>query len=99
MEGSFVGGLTKKWDLMSLYTTLRNKENKEYCLWNNLEIVEIEAMVHWPGDILKEVFVVLGKNFADMPAKYRTIFILLDVYMLVNMSVNKVIKWMEINCI
>ncbi|XP_059065488.1 uncharacterized protein LOC131052748 isoform X2 [Cryptomeria japonica] len=59
---------------------------------------EVDGMVDKALDGLDEVFALLGKAFDDMPAKYRTIFMLLTVYMLPNMSVDKVIEWMAINC-
>ncbi|XP_059066657.1 disease resistance protein Roq1-like [Cryptomeria japonica] len=59
---------------------------------------EMDGMVDRALDGLDEVFAVLGKAFDDMPAKYRTIFMLLTVYMLPNMSSHKVSRWLAINC-
>ncbi|GLJ41916.1 hypothetical protein SUGI_0867830 [Cryptomeria japonica] len=61
-------------------------------------VAEIDDMVDRPGDGLDEVFVLLGKAFDDVRSEYRTIFILLTVYMLPNMSTQKVTEWLAIIC-
>ncbi|GLJ41967.1 hypothetical protein SUGI_0868820 [Cryptomeria japonica] len=56
----------------------------------------------WVGDIdgygLQDVFAVLGEAFNAMSPVYRTIFMLLTVYMLPNMSPDKVTEWLAITC-
>ncbi|GLJ42237.1 hypothetical protein SUGI_0874290 [Cryptomeria japonica] len=61
-------------------------------------VAEIDGMVDGSGDGLDEVFTVLCKAFDDMDPIYQTIFILLTVYRLPNMSPHKVTEWLAINC-
>ncbi|XP_059066664.1 disease resistance protein RRS1B [Cryptomeria japonica] len=59
---------------------------------------EIDGMVDRAGDGLDEVFVVLKKAFDYMNPKYRTIFMLLTLYMQPNMPPLKVNEWLAITC-
>ncbi|GLJ42240.1 hypothetical protein SUGI_0874330 [Cryptomeria japonica] len=61
-------------------------------------VAEIDCTVDGYGDGLVEVFSVLHKAFSCMHPKYRTIFMLLTVYMLPNMTPGKVKEWLAINC-
>ncbi|GLJ55887.1 hypothetical protein SUGI_1199960 [Cryptomeria japonica] len=49
-------------------------------------------------DGLDGMFAVLGKVFDEMDPKYRSIFMLLTVYMLPNLSPHKVTEWLAIKC-
>ncbi|GLJ41682.1 hypothetical protein SUGI_0862720 [Cryptomeria japonica] len=61
-------------------------------------VAEIDGWVDRSGYGLDDVFAVLTKAFDDMHPKYRTVFMLLTVYMPPNMSSHKVIEWLAINC-
>ncbi|XP_057821864.2 uncharacterized protein LOC131034411 isoform X2 [Cryptomeria japonica] len=61
-------------------------------------VTEIDGLVDQSGYGLDDVFAVLGKAFDDIRPKYRTIFMLLTVYMLPNMSPDKVTLWLAIIC-
>ncbi|XP_059065928.1 disease resistance-like protein DSC2 isoform X1 [Cryptomeria japonica] len=61
-------------------------------------VAEIDGLVNPSGYGLADVLAVLGKAFDGMIPKYRTIFMLLTVYMLLNMSSHTVTEWLAINC-
>ncbi|XP_059075740.1 uncharacterized protein LOC131875444 [Cryptomeria japonica] len=54
----------------------------------------------WVAEIddFDDVFAVLGKAFHDMDPKYRTVFMLLTIYTLPDMSTHKVTEWLAIIC-
>ncbi|XP_059069046.1 disease resistance protein RPS4B-like [Cryptomeria japonica] len=61
-------------------------------------VAEIKSLEDRSGYGLNDLLAVLGKGFDDMCPEYRTIFLLLTVYMLPNMSPHKVTEWLAINC-
>ncbi|XP_059066515.1 disease resistance protein L6-like [Cryptomeria japonica] len=61
-------------------------------------VAEIDGLVDRAGYGLYDVFAVLSKAFDDIQPKYRTVFMLLTVYMLPSMSSHKVTEWLAINC-
>ncbi|GLJ45616.1 hypothetical protein SUGI_0960210 [Cryptomeria japonica] len=61
-------------------------------------VAEIDGLVDPSGYGLDGVFAVLDKAFDDLVPKYRTIFMLLTIYILPNMSSDNVTEWLAISC-
>ncbi|GLJ42330.1 hypothetical protein SUGI_0876560 [Cryptomeria japonica] len=57
-------------------------------------VCDIEGWVDRCGYGLDDLLAVLGKAFDDLRLEYRTIFMLLTLYMPANMSPHKVTKWL-----
>ncbi|GLJ55891.1 hypothetical protein SUGI_1200000 [Cryptomeria japonica] len=76
-------------------------EDRAFALegWNLLKwVADIDGLVDRSGYGLDDVFAVLDKAFDEMEPKYRTIFMLLTVYMLHNTSPRKVSQWLALCC-
>ncbi|XP_059066937.1 uncharacterized protein LOC131030145 [Cryptomeria japonica] len=61
-------------------------------------VAEIDGMVEPSGYGLDGVLSVLDKAFDDMGPKYRTIFMLLTIYIPLNMSLHNVFEWLAMSC-